>query len=210
MGPPLFSIGDGNARPSIGSKVRESNFYVLQEDNSQQRLMREKVGMCTHSVKLFKEKKKKKERTREIYRTSERARLVWRIRSDVAFQYYVISPKKTRCYFINTNRPWLITLAATMHLSGLSLRALIWVSLANTLHLSAQQNQSANVYFPTPHRLPQELIYRRSFSLGSKSALSLSKSALRRRHTYRPHSSLASSSQPQQRAQKSIYRRTMR
>lgn len=115
--------------------------------------------------------------------------MVWRIRSDVAFQYYVISPKKTRCYFIiNTNRPWLITLAATMHLSGLSLRAFIWVSLANTLHLSAQQNQSANVYFPTPHRLPQELIYHRSFSLGSTSALSLSKSALRRRHTYRPHS----------------------
>lgn len=85
--------------------------------------------MCTHSVKLFKEKKKKKERTRKIYRTSERAtRPVWRIRSDVAFQCYVLSSKEDALLLLTPTGFWLITLAATKHLSGLSLRAFIWVS----------------------------------------------------------------------------------
>lgn len=46
-----------------------------------------------------------------------------------------MSPKKTRCYYLLLLTPTglgLITLAATKHLSGLSLRAFIWVSLANT------------------------------------------------------------------------------
>lgn len=61
-----------------------------------------------HSLrKIVQRKKKKKERTREIYsRTNERARLVWRIRSDVALVCYVTGQK--RRVITNHRRPLVI------------------------------------------------------------------------------------------------------
>lgn len=98
-----------------------------------------KLRMCTHSVKLFKEKRKRK-RGLEKFIDDERAtRLVWRIGSDVALLVSYVTSKRT-LYYYNSHRPLVINyLAAIEHLSGLSSRALSEYSLANTSHLLAQQ-----------------------------------------------------------------------
>lgn len=91
-----------------------------------------KLRMCTHSVKLFKEKRKRK-RGLEKFIDDERAtRLVWRIGSDVALLVSYVTSKRT-LYYYNSHRPLVINYLARLSTCPGYLRELylsiLWLTL---------------------------------------------------------------------------------